>query len=163
LQRWFPGAIFGETRVTAVKVRDSRGASMKPIQTVVETGIYADDLDAVEPFYRELLGLVLVAKERGRHLFFRVGESSMLLVFRPEATLMGDILPAHGCKGSVHFAMGIAREDLDAWRQRLRQHGVAIEHEESWQEGAYSLYFRDPAANLLELVTPGLWGLASGW
>ena len=136
---------------------------MKAIQAVVETGVYADDLDAVEPFYRDILGLALVAKETGRHLFFRVGDSSMLLVFRPESTLTGDLLPAHGCKGPGHFAMGIPAEDLDAWRQHLRKSGVTIEHEEAWPEGAHSLYFRDPAANVLELVTPGLWGLASGW
>src|SRR4029077_18016396 len=26
-----------------------------------------------------------------------------------------------------------------------------------------SIYFRDPAGNLVELVTPGIWGLPSGW
>jgi TfoX/Sxy family transcriptional regulator of competence genes len=26
-----------------------------------------------------------------------------------------------------------------------------------------SLYFRDPAGNSVELVTPGVWGLPSGW
>jgi catechol 2,3-dioxygenase-like lactoylglutathione lyase family enzyme len=136
---------------------------MKPIQSVVETAIYADDLEREEPFYRVVLGLTLVDKEPGRHLFFYVGDSDMLLVFRPETTLKGDRLPAHGCTGAGHFALGIAAEDLDAWRQRLRDHGVAIEHEESWPRGGHSLYFRDPAGNALELVTPGIWGLPSGW
>ena len=36
---------------------------MKPIQTVVETGIYADDLDQAERFYGDILGLSLVGKE----------------------------------------------------------------------------------------------------
>jgi catechol 2,3-dioxygenase-like lactoylglutathione lyase family enzyme len=136
---------------------------MKPIQSVVETGIYAEDLDLVEPFYRDVLGLVLAAKEEGRHLFFRVGDADMLLVFRAETTLTGDHLPAHGAKGPGHFALGIVAEDLAAWRERLQRYGVAIEHEESWPGGAHSLYFRDPASNVVELITPGLWGLATGW
>ena len=136
---------------------------MRPIECVVETGIYADDLDRAERFYRDVLGLTLLGKEAGRHVFFQVGDRSMLLVFRPEATLRGDHLPAHGASGPGHFAMGIAAEDLDAWRDQLRSHRVAIEHEEAWERGGHSLYFRDPAGNSVELITPGLWGLPAGW
>ena len=65
-------------------------------------------------------------------------------------------------RGPGHFALGVAAEDLDAWRERLREHRVAIEHEETWERGGHSLYFRDPAGNSVELVTPGVWGLALG-
>jgi catechol 2,3-dioxygenase-like lactoylglutathione lyase family enzyme len=136
---------------------------MKPIQTVVETGIYADDLDQAERFYGDILTLPLVGKEAGRHLFFQVGANSMLLVFRPAATLKGEHLPAHGGSGPGHIALGIDRADLDAWREHLAEHGVMIEHEETWPRGGHSLYFRDPAGNSVELLTPGLWGLPSGW
>ena len=74
---------------------------MRPIDCVVETGIYADDLDQAELFYRDVLGLKLRGKEAGRHVFFRVGDRSMLLVFRPEATLEGDHLPGHGAGARV--------------------------------------------------------------
>ena len=47
----------------------------------------------------------------------------------------------------------------EAWRERLREYRVAIEHEEAWPRGGHSLYFRDPAGNSVELITPGLWGL----
>jgi catechol 2,3-dioxygenase-like lactoylglutathione lyase family enzyme len=86
-----------------------------------------------------------------------------LLVFRPQSTRLGDRLPAHGTDGSGHFAMGIAAADHGAWRDRLIEHGVVIEHEEAWPHGGHSLYFRDPADNLVELITPGVWGLAAGW
>jgi len=95
--------------------------------------------------------------------FFQVGESHVLLVFRAQVTEKGDRLPAHGSRGPGHFALGIAPEDLDGWRERLTQHGVPIEHEESWPHGGRSLYFRDPAGNSVELITPGVWGLPSGW
>jgi catechol 2,3-dioxygenase-like lactoylglutathione lyase family enzyme len=136
---------------------------MRAIENLVEIGVYADDLDEAERFYHEVLGLMMRGKEAGRHVFFQVGVHAMLLVFRPEATLRGDQLPAHGARGPGHFALGIATEDLDAWRQRLKEHQVQIEHEESWPRGGQSLYFRDPAGNSVELITPGVWGLPSGW
>jgi catechol 2,3-dioxygenase-like lactoylglutathione lyase family enzyme len=136
---------------------------MKAIECLVETGVYADDLEEAERFYRDVLGLAMHGKEAGRHVFFQVGDRDMLLVFRPEATLRGAPLPAHGARGPGHFALGIARDDLDAWRLRLREHRVAIEHEEVWPNGGHSLYFRDPAGNSVELLTPGVWGLPSGW
>jgi catechol 2,3-dioxygenase-like lactoylglutathione lyase family enzyme len=136
---------------------------MKPIRGIVETAIYAEDLEQAEPFYREVLGLSFLAKEPGRHLFFQVGQRDVLLVFRAQATLTGDHLPAHGASGPGHFALGIEVEDLGAWRDHLGRHGVPIEHEQTWPHGGRSLYFRDPAGNSVELVTPGVWGLPSGW
>jgi catechol-2,3-dioxygenase len=130
---------------------------------VVETAIYVDDLGRAEMFYRDVLGLDPIVHEAGRHVFFRVGKEDVLLVFNPETTLKGDELPSHGAHGSGHLAMGIPHDSLDAWRERLRSHRVAIEAEHTWPRGGHSLYFRDPAGNSVELITPGLWGLASGW
>jgi catechol 2,3-dioxygenase-like lactoylglutathione lyase family enzyme len=133
------------------------------IKSIIETGIYVDDLNAAETFYQTVLGLRVMAKEPGRHVFFQVGESSVLLAFRSEATLKGDPLPPHGATGPGHFALGIDRDSFDVWRKHLQEHGIAIEKEVEWPRGGRSLYFRDPAGNSVELITPGLWGLPSGW
>jgi catechol 2,3-dioxygenase-like lactoylglutathione lyase family enzyme len=133
------------------------------IQAIIETAIYVEDLDQTETFYRNVLGLPIIAKEPGRHVFFRVGSNNVLLAFLAEATLKGDQLPAHGAKGPGHFALGIDAGDLDAWRQTLREKNVDIEKEVAWPRGGKSIYFRDPAGNSVELVTPGIWGLPSGW
>jgi catechol 2,3-dioxygenase-like lactoylglutathione lyase family enzyme len=133
------------------------------IKAVVETAVYVDDLQAAETFYATVLGLTVLGKEAGRHVFFRVGEGSVLLAFRADATLKGDQLPPHGASGPGHFALGIEAASLDAWRERLQGHGVVIEREVAWPRGGKSLYFRDPAGNSVELVTPGVWGLPSGW
>jgi catechol 2,3-dioxygenase-like lactoylglutathione lyase family enzyme len=133
------------------------------IKAVIETAIYVDDLQATEAFYGTILGLRVMGKEPGRHVFFQVGESSVLLAFLADATLKGDPLPPHGATGPGHFALGIEKESFDAWRKRLHGHGVTIEKEIEWPRGGRSLYFRDPAGNSVELVTPGLWGLPSGW
>jgi catechol 2,3-dioxygenase-like lactoylglutathione lyase family enzyme len=133
------------------------------IKAVVETAIYVDDLQATETFYGTLLGLRVMGKEPGRHVFFQVGESSVLLAFLADTTLKGDPLPPHGARGPGHFALGIEAASFDAWRQLLQSHGVSIEKEVEWSKGGKSLYFRDPAGNSVELVTPGVWGLPSGW
>jgi catechol 2,3-dioxygenase-like lactoylglutathione lyase family enzyme len=138
-------------------------ASRPEIVTLVETGVYAEDLDRAETFYQDVLGLERIAKEAGRHVFFRVGPANMLLIFHAAATLKGDVLPAHGASGPGHFALGIPAPDFEAWKERLAANGVPVEKEVQWPLGGRSLYFRDPAGNSVELITPGLWGLPSGW
>jgi catechol 2,3-dioxygenase-like lactoylglutathione lyase family enzyme len=133
------------------------------IKGVVETGIYADDLEAAEAFYHGVLGLEVIGREEGRQVFFRVGESGVLLAFKPAITIQGGKLPPHGATGPGHFALGIERHALDDWRRRLETEGVVVEQGFEWPRGGRSIYFRDPAGNLVELVTPGIWGLPSGW
>jgi catechol 2,3-dioxygenase-like lactoylglutathione lyase family enzyme len=133
------------------------------IRGVIETAIYVDDLQATEQFYGTILGLAVIGNEPGRHVFFQAGDTSVLLAFVAETTAQGDRLPAHGAAGPGHFALGIDVEVYDAWRDLLRSRGVAIEKEVEWPRGGKSLYFRDPAGNLVELVTPGIWNLPSGW
>jgi catechol 2,3-dioxygenase-like lactoylglutathione lyase family enzyme len=55
-------------------------------QAVIETAAYVDDLRATGTFYRTALGLPVVGEEPGRHVFFQVGEASVLLAFLAEAT-----------------------------------------------------------------------------
>jgi catechol 2,3-dioxygenase-like lactoylglutathione lyase family enzyme len=133
------------------------------IEAVVETALYGTDLDQIERFYTDVLGLNVIAKEPGRHVFFQVGKGNVLLAFNPQATLVGGVLPAHGATGPGHFALGVKADLLDAWRRRLTEKGVAIEKEMAWPGGGMSVYFRDPAGNSVELVTPGLWGTPAGW
>ena len=83
-----------------------REAALK-IMAVVETAIYVADLEDAEDFYRKILGLRVISKEPDRHVFFQVGEGSVLLAFRAEVTLKGDPLPPHGANGPGHFALGI--------------------------------------------------------
>ncbi|CFX07106.1 Glyoxalase/bleomycin resistance protein/dioxygenase [Candidatus Filomicrobium marinum] len=133
------------------------------IDGVLETVLYADDLDRAEAFYSGLLGLKLQAKEEGRHLFYRCG-NQMLLVFNPTVTAnpAPDAhipVPPHGAHGPGHICFPASRDTLMAWKEKLKANGVEIETEFEWPQGGHSIYFRDPAGNCLEFAEPRIWGL----
>ena len=130
------------------------------VTEILETCIYAKDLASAEEFYRGVLGLEVIARQEGRHAFFRCG-NRMFLVFNPAKTLeAGTEFPPHGTRGATHAAFGVRGDELPAWREYLEQHGVVIENEVTWPNGGRSLYFRDPAGNSLELATPRIWSIA---
>jgi len=128
-------------------------------ERVLETCLYVDDLDAAEAFYTSVLGLELDAKVPGRHVFFRCGDR-MFLLFDPRATSQpSGNFPPHGARGPGHAAFAMTPAEVPTWREHLRRLGVTIDAEVSWPNGGQSLYFRDPAGNILELATPSVWGL----
>ena len=131
---------------------------MLAIDRVLETVLYVDDLDAAERFYGDTLGLTLDSSKAEVFRFYRVG-NGMLLLFEPEAASRNRGIPTHGATGPGHACFAVAERELDRWQQRLREHGVPIEHVESWPRGGRSFYVRDPAGNSIELATPRIWGL----
>lgn len=139
---------------------------------VLETALYAGDLDAAEAFYGGVLGLARVARAGSRHVFFRL-DRAMLLVFNPAETVRppgadGLPVPPHGATGPGHVAFAASAAELDRWRARLEAAGVAIEADFRWPArdgardgapGARSIYVRDPAGNSVEFAEPRLWDL----
>lgn len=136
---------------------------MPEIQAVVETCLYADDLDAAVAFYRDVLGLRCLGRDE-RMASFSVADRQLLLLFRrggslaPHAT-SGGMIPPHDAAGPAHVGFAVASADLPAWEQRLAQMGVAVESRVAWPRGGRSLYFRDPDGHALELLTPGVWAI----
>lgn len=128
---------------------------------ILEAALYAADLAAAEAFYGGLLGLPVIGRVGGRHVFFRVG-AGVLLVFDPAATEVPPSNPAlpvpvHGARGAGHVCFAASRAEIAAWRERLVAAGVEIEAEFDWPNGARSLYVRDPAGNSVEFAEPRLW------
>lgn len=131
-----------------------------PPRAIFETVLYARDLDSAEHFYREVIGLEVLSRSE-LVVAFRLA-SGVLLVFDPrQSGLPNREVPSHGTAGSGHVAFALPPEEFAAWKDRLRDAGVAIEAEIEWSQGARSLYFRDPAGNSVELAPPTLWG--GGW
>lgn len=122
-----------------------------------EAAIYMNDLQAAEQFYHGILGLELISRMEDRGLAFRCG-ATVLLVFDPARTRIPDAgVPTHGATGEGHIAFVVDDSELDVWRDRLAQCGIPVEAEVNWPTGGRSLYFRDPARNVVELAPPTLW------
>lgn len=130
-------------------------------EAILETCLYAEDLDAAEAFYRDVMGLSVLARQPGRHVFFRCG-AGMLLVFNPRATLRSEMptpIPRHGATGPGHVCFRVRAEDLAPWHDRFLRLGIVIEAQHGWPTGARSIYVRDPAGNSVELGEARMWGI----
>jgi catechol 2,3-dioxygenase-like lactoylglutathione lyase family enzyme len=131
----------------------------------VETCIYSPDLVKMKDFYINILGLEFVSEEKDRHVFLKAGQS-MLLIFNPNRTLASNTqLPAHGAfapPSIIHFALEINEESYGDVRSVLNQNNIKIEKEVTWERGTNSIYFRDPAGNLVEIITLGSWPVDNG-
>ena len=135
---------------------------------VLETVLYATDMDAMRAFYRDAVGLELLRDWGESGLVFRVSAQSVLLVFDPRlAARPGRGVPAHGAAGPGHVAFSIPADAYQDWIDHLSARGVPIEQEQRWEpdkgwRAGRSIYVRDPAGNSVEFVTADIWAEAGG-
>jgi catechol 2,3-dioxygenase-like lactoylglutathione lyase family enzyme len=131
---------------------------------ILESALYVTDLAAAEEFYVGVLGLDLLGKVDGRHLFFRCG-AGVLLVFNAEATKIPPApdarlkVPPHGAVGEGHLCFAASAVEIVAWKAHLEAKRIAIESEFEWPQGGRSLYIRDPSGNSIVFAEPIIWGL----
>lgn len=125
------------------------------LSSVLETALYFREQQRTERFYSGVLGMRLLAREEGRSLFYRIGDS-MLLLFQVDATLRGGSLPPHGATGSTHVCFRCEHAAYESWKRSLESHGVKLLQETEWQRGL-SFYFHDPDGNLLEIANADIW------
>ncbi|MBB3916502.1 catechol 2,3-dioxygenase-like lactoylglutathione lyase family enzyme [Rhizobium fabae] len=133
------------------------------LEGMLETALYARNLDEAETFYENVLGLEKITRAGNRHVFFRCGPG-VLLIFNPEETVKPPApdalqVPPHGMTGEGHACFRVSGRNIDAIVARLTAAGVAIESEVRWPNGGRSIYFRDPAGNSLECAEPKIWGI----
>jgi catechol 2,3-dioxygenase-like lactoylglutathione lyase family enzyme len=130
---------------------------MALIKHILETSLYVRDIDEAERFYKMVFDLTTYGRGGNRHLFFRIGESMLLLFNSEETSQSGSTLPTHGAVGAGHAAFAVSHADLEFWRKRLSGLQIPIELEYEWPSGGKSIYFRDPSGNSLEFATPDTW------
>lgn len=128
---------------------------------MLETALYVDDLDTSQSFYEKLFGWEVMLRDE-RMAALAVPGRQVLILFHSGSTLEPaptpvGIIPPHGSIGRQHVCFAIELHELEAWKQRLGEFGVAIESSLTWPQGATSVYFRDPDGHSLELSTPRLW------
>ncbi|WP_325461473.1 VOC family protein [Phenylobacterium sp.] len=145
------------------------------LRGVNHVALVARDMAATVRFYRDVLGMPLVKTlelpgGKGQHFFFDVGGGSTIAFFwfpeAPEAqpgvvqAPRGGGVSAHGSMN--HLAINVAPEDLDIYRQRLREGGVevteVVEHRDAeplpGEDPVFirSIYFHDPDGIRLEFA-----------
>lgn len=140
---------------------------MPEVMGLVEAALFVKELRTARDFYRRVLGLETLQESRDGCVFAAGDGRVLLLVSEEKARIPsgtpGGVVPPSlvgpgASSGAGHIAFGVDEGQLDAWRVRLVREGVEVLSEVAWEEGARSLYFRDPDGHLVELVTPGLWG-----
>jgi len=135
---------------------------MKP-HSILETVLYASDIEQAVWFYHEVLGLEKPGGASDLMTAFRIDENHVLLMFNPqESDKPGRGVPSHGARGPGHIALRIEESDYDDWKQRMSSFGIGIEQEIDWglEEGfsnGRSIYVRDPYGNSVELITGNIW------
>ncbi|TCL72178.1 VOC family protein [Rhizobium sp. BK251] len=136
------------------------------LEGILETALYAEDIDKAEAFYGDVLGLEKITRAGDRHVFFRCGPG-VLLIFNPAETRKAPAIgalpvPPHGTTGDGHACFRVSGRNLDAMATRLKDAGIAIESDFHWPKGGRSIYFRDPAGNSLECAEAVIWGFDQG-
>ncbi len=125
-----------------------------------EVSIRVDDLDKMQEFYENVVGLEVLRREDS-FVFFRIadgygGHSQNLALFTADdlgfiETKLPRIMPNESTLH--HIALNVALEDFEGEKKRLEGLGVkplATVHE--WLH-VRSMYFPDPEGNLLEFVS----------
>ena len=135
---------------------------MMRARAILETVLYASDLAAAEAFYARIFGLEVAQRLEGKFVFFRMAEQ-MLLIFDPQASATPGAqnpIPRHGAAGAGHLCFRAeSHVAVEAWHRHLVAHGIEIEADHRWPNGARSIYLRDPAGNSIEIGEARMWGL----
>jgi len=129
---------------------------------IIETSIYSTNLEKMKEFYVDKLGLKLVSEQSGRHIFLKT-DKDMLLIFNNRITA-AEKDTRHGATtppSMVHIAFEIEPCEYEEAKDMLTRNKIEIEKEVQWENNimSRSIYFRDPAGNLLEFITRNYWDI----
>ena len=122
---------------------------------ILESSLYVSDLLRSVRFYEETFGFSVISEFGERGCAMHAGTHQVLLLFKKGASRL--IQSPHDGNGELHVAFAISADELANWESWLNKNGIAVEEKRKWELGGWSLYFRDPDRNLVELATPGTW------
>lgn len=122
---------------------------------VLETCIYARDIEAAREFYEEIFELECFVYKPPRQVFFHA-DDGVFLIFNPDETRKDEKLPPHGADGCCHVCFRVDADSLPDWRRRFEEADLEV-FEATWPHGR-SLYVYDPNGNLVEVAPGVIWG-----
>jgi len=111
---------------------------------IAVVSLWAPDVPATAHFYRDVVGLPLLAHHGDRPHFDLNGSYLVILKGLP--------ISAQEASPARFPLMAFAVEDLDAAVERLAAHGVAMPWGIEGDAHSRWVMFHDPAGNLVELV-----------
>jgi catechol-2,3-dioxygenase len=114
------------------------------VSGLAELTLQAEDMAAMEQFYTGVVGLEVLDRQDDR-IWLAVGEDTRLGLWSPGRKEFGDEGGRH-----VHFAFSASPGRLDALAGQLRDAGVEVRGPVEHDGGDRSIYFRDPAGNVVE-------------
>jgi catechol 2,3-dioxygenase-like lactoylglutathione lyase family enzyme len=115
------------------------------VDGICEVTLQTRDRSAMEAFYASALGLELLSRDDDR-TWLTCGPRARLGLWTPGEKEFGDEGGRH-----VHFAFSVAPGELDRAGRRLRELGIDSHGPVEHPGGDRSLYFEDPAGNVVEL------------
>ncbi len=130
-------------------------ATKTPIRGLGEIALRVADLDRMQRFYQEVVGLELL-RRFPQVAFLKIadgfgGHAQVIALFDRSAE-QGYQPPSAKQSTIDHLAFEIAREDFERERQRLEGLGLRVETAEHGWVHWRSLYVHDPEGNLVEWV-----------
>ena len=129
--------------------------SVRKIKALGEIALRVDDLDAMQAFYQDVIGLELMRRFPDA-AFFKIAEGygghTQILALFDRRSQSGYTGLSAAQTTIDHFAFTIAREDFESERARLEALGCKLEFaNHDWVHWRL-LYVRDPEGNNVELV-----------
>jgi len=125
------------------------------VQGLGEIALRVKNLDSMQRFYEDVIGLPLLKRFPGS-AFFSIaegygGHTQVLALFdRSESS---DYRPPDAVTSTIdHLAFEVSLADFDSERQRLESLGIPVETAEHKWVHWRSLYVTDPEGNQVELV-----------
>jgi catechol 2,3-dioxygenase-like lactoylglutathione lyase family enzyme len=131
------------------------------IKGLGEVSIRVRNLDVMQKFYEDVVGLEVIGRWEERSVFFKIaegygGHSQNLALFAADAVRF---LESKSLEVTLetstlhHIALNVALEDFESEHQRLEGLGIKVKvttHE--WLH-VRSMYFADPETNTIEFVS----------
>jgi catechol-2,3-dioxygenase len=127
----------------------------RPIRGLGEAALRVKDLDVMQRFYAEVIGLEVMRRFE-KMAFFRIADGyaghTQILALFDRSDDPGSAAPEAEHSTIDHIAFTIALEHYETERQRLQNLGLelwtAVHAWTQWR----SLYVKDPEGNMVELV-----------
>ena len=128
---------------------------IRPIKGLGEIALRVNNLDAMQWFYQDVIGLELIERSENA-VFFRIaqgygGHTQVLVLFdRSEQPGYAGLNPTTTTVDHIAFEIDLA--DFESEKQRLEQLGVAVSTAEHAWVHWRSIYVTDPEGHSVELV-----------